>query len=154
MAIDGMTHSESVDIAAAPADVFEAIRRLERMGEWSPENAGGEWTTGDGTGVGDQFMGVNRIGEREWQAPAVVTRTEPGIAFEFMVPSNDNPVADWRYSFEATDGGTRVTEAWEMCRTPDTWGTDVPREQIEARKEAVVDSMRVTLAALKQSFEG
>lgn len=41
MAVHGMMHNESVEIAAQPAEVFDAVRRLERMGEWSPENHGG-----------------------------------------------------------------------------------------------------------------
>lgn len=154
MAISGMKHSESVEIAASPNEIFEAVRRLERMGEWSPENAGGEWTIGDGSSPGDTFLGTNRIGDREWQAPAEVTRSEPGVAFAFTVPSSENPMADWGYAFEAIDGGTRVTESWEVHRYPETWGADVPAEKVQARTQQVQEAMRATLHALKQSFEG
>lgn len=148
-----MQHTESVDIAATPEQAFEAVRRLERMGEWSPENSGGEWTKGDGTSVGDTFLGTNRIGEREWQAPATVKTYEPGVTFAFTVPSLEEPMADWSYSFEATDAGTRVTESWEVHRYPESWGADVPTDRVEARIQQVQESMRVTLAALKQSLE-
>jgi len=148
-----MTHTESIEIAAPLADVFDAVRRLERMGEWSPENHGGEWVSGDGSSAGDQFLGTNRIGEREWQAPAVVTRSEPGVAFEFTVPSTDNPMADWRYGFKQTEAGTRVTESWEVFRLPESWDGDEDPARIASRTQAVQEGMRTTLAALKATLE-
>lgn len=154
MAINGMQHAESIDIAATPNELFEAVRQLERMGEWSPENHGGEWTEGDGTSVGDAFLGTNRIGDREWQFPVVVTRSEPGVAFAFVAPGPDNPMADWTYEFQAIEGGTRVTESWEVHRYPDSWGGEVDQERVDARIEGVTQAIKATLAALKQSFEG
>jgi len=153
MAIGGMMHTESIEIAVSPAEVYEAVRRLERMGEWSPENLGGEWTSGDGSSAGDTFLGTNRIGDREWQFPVEVRRSEPGVAFEFSAPSTEDPMADWGYAFEATDAGTRVTESWEVHRYPDSWAGEVDPEKVQSRIAQVQESMRVTLAALKQSLE-
>ena len=52
-------HSETVEIAASATEVYNAVRDLERMGEWSPENQGGSWIVGDGQSVGDRFEGNN-----------------------------------------------------------------------------------------------
>ncbi len=54
------------DIAAPPDAVFELVTDLTRMGEWSPENEGGDWT-GDATGpaLGATFSGKNRNGAED-----------------------------------------------------------------------------------------
>ena len=78
-------HSETVEIAATPEQVYAAVSQLERMGEWSPENQGGAWIAGDGTSVGDRFEGNNAIGEHTWSAVAEVVRCDPNEAFCFTV---------------------------------------------------------------------
>ena len=50
---------------------------------------------------------------------------EPGKVFEFAVTSGPLEVAKWRYEFEDTDSGCRVTESWEDRRKP--WFTFVAR---------------------------
>lgn len=141
-------HSESVDIAASPADLYAAVSQLERMGEWSPENKGGTWIKGDGSSVGDQFQGDNEIGDYKWQATAEVTRCDPGEAFCFSV----GETADWGYHFEAIDAGCRVTETWAMNKLPPTLA-DAPEERIQGRVEMVQAAMATTLANLKASVE-
>nr|NIU66832.1 SRPBCC family protein [Actinomycetota bacterium]NIW28633.1 SRPBCC family protein [Actinomycetota bacterium] len=46
-----LRRSASVEIQAPPLVVYDTVRRLERMGEWSPEATGGRWVEGDGTRV-------------------------------------------------------------------------------------------------------
>lgn len=65
-------HEASIEIAASPEAVYALVSNLERMGEWSPENEGGQWLDG-GTGqVGDWFEGFNKAGDREWVRPVQV----------------------------------------------------------------------------------
>ena len=52
--------SVSVEIKAPVGKVLAMITDLPRMGEWSPENKGGEWTKGATTAaVGTSFKGKN-----------------------------------------------------------------------------------------------
>jgi len=145
-------HSESVEVAASPETVYEAVRNLERMGDWSPENQGGSWIVGDGTSVGDRFEGNNAIGERTWTAVAEVVRCDPAQAFCFTVGDLDNPVAEWGYYLAATEGGTQVTETWKMTQLPPSL-VDAPAERVQGRADMVAAAMATTLANLKVSLE-
>lgn len=146
-------HAETVEIAATPAEVYNIVSNLERMGEWSPENKGGSWIVGDGTNVGDRFEGNNAIGDRTWSAVAEVVRCDPGNAFCFTVGALDNPVAEWGYHLEATGQGTQVTETWKMTQLPPSL-VDATEERVQGRADMVADGMATTLAKLKASIEG
>lgn len=141
-------HSASVEIAASAQDVYAAVSQLERMGEWSPENQGGTWLTGDGSSVGDQFEGNNQIGDYQWKATAEVTRCDPGEAFCFAV----GETAEWGYHFEAAEAGCKVTETWKMKNLPPTLA-DASEERIQGRVDMVQAAMATTLGNLKASFE-
>ena len=53
MTVHGMHREASIEINASPEAIYDLISALQRMGEWSPENIGGEWQ-GSGSGqVGD-----------------------------------------------------------------------------------------------------
>ncbi|MEY3619020.1 MAG: hypothetical protein RL726_1718, partial [Actinomycetota bacterium] len=57
----------SKEIAASPEVVWEMVSDLTRMGEWSPENKGGEWIKGaTGPAVGASFKGRNSNGKKSW----------------------------------------------------------------------------------------
>lgn len=153
MAVHDMYHEESVEIAASPDAVYDTVRRLERMGEWSPESTGGAWVNGDGSSPGDQFDGINRIGDREWTATATVLRAEPGAAFSFHTGPADNQMAEWSYLMEASDAGTKLTEVWEVHVLPPTL-VDAPADRLAGRAEMVREGMKATLAGIKASIEG
>ena len=109
------TVSRSTSIAAPAARVWELVSDLPRMGEFSPENAGGSWVGGaPGPAAGAVFRGRNRRGRHRWSTRCTVTRCEPGSAFAFAVSSVGLPVAEWAYEIEPDAGGTacRVTETW------------------------------------------
>jgi hypothetical protein len=104
----------SREIAAPAGKVWALVSDLPRMGEWSPENAGGTWTKGaTGPALGAVFKGTNKNGFRRWSTSVTVVACEPGKVFEFAVTSGPLAVANWRYEFEETDSGCRVTESWE-----------------------------------------
>ena len=145
-------HAETVDIAATPAEVYNTVSNLERMGEWSPENQGGHWIVGNGSNVGDRFEGTNALGDRTWTAVAEVVRCDPGSAFCFTVGALDNPVAEWGYHLEATDNGTSVTETWKMTQLPPSL-IDAPEDRVQGRVDMVAQGMATTLARLKATLE-
>jgi polyketide cyclase/dehydrase/lipid transport protein len=43
MTVHGMHREASIEIHASPEAVYDLVSDLPRMGEWSPENIGGEW---------------------------------------------------------------------------------------------------------------
>jgi uncharacterized protein YndB with AHSA1/START domain len=108
--------SRAVD---APADeVWAMVSDITRMGEWSPENVGGQWIGGaTGPAVGAKFRGKNQKGWRRWSTTAEVVECEPGRAFAFDVTSVAGmKVARWGYRFEPAGGGCTVEERWEDHR--------------------------------------
>lgn len=103
---------------SAPADqVYAMVSDVTRMGEWSPENQGGEWL-GDVSGAqsGARFRSTNRAGEKSWKTVATVVDASPGKRFAFRVHFGPLKVAEWSYSFEPTANGCVVCEAWTDLR--------------------------------------
>jgi len=116
-----MTYDVSAvrDIAARAAKVWEMVSDLPRMGEWSPENRGGRWLNGaPGPAVGVVFRGVNRNGVLRWSTRVTIEECVPDRVLEFSVTFGLARVACWRYEFEDTDSGCRVTESWADMRNP------------------------------------
>jgi hypothetical protein len=97
-----------------PADeVWAMVSDITRMGEWSPENLGGTWVKGaTGPALGARFTGRNRNGTHSWSTQATVVACEPGRSFGFRVHSGPLGIAEWRYTFDGTEDGCRVTETW------------------------------------------
>lgn len=101
------------EIGAPAEQVWAMVSDVTRMGEWSPENAGGTWL-GDATGAqpGAKFRSTNRVGKRKWKTVATVVDADPGRRFSFRVGTLGLKVAEWSYTFEPTAAGCRVTESW------------------------------------------
>jgi uncharacterized protein YndB with AHSA1/START domain len=101
------------EVRAPAAQVWAMISDVTRMGEWSPENEGGEWLRGAaGPQPGAKFRATNRNGKRTWKTVATVVDAEPGRRFSFRVAAAGLDVAEWGYTFEPTTTGCRVTETW------------------------------------------
>lgn len=114
-----MKHAEvSRTIAASPQRVYELVSDLPRMGEWSPENTGGDWIKGStGPAVGAKFKGRNRKGSARWSTLCTVVVADPGKEFAFDVSVKGLPVARWGFRLAETAGGTEVTEYWADHRS-------------------------------------
>jgi uncharacterized protein YndB with AHSA1/START domain len=101
------------DIAADAEQVWAMVADVTRMPEWSPETVGCEWLGGArGPAVGAKFRGRNRNGKKSWSSVATVVDAEPGKVFAFTCKAGGLNIAEWRYSFEPTENGCRVTETW------------------------------------------
>jgi uncharacterized protein YndB with AHSA1/START domain len=149
-----MAYSTAVsrDIAAPPEKVWALVADLPRMGEWSPENEGGKWVKGaSGPAVGAVFRGHNKNGLRRWSTSVTVVECEPGKAFEFAVSSGPLTVANWRYDFEQTATGCRVTESWRDTRKP--WFARVARVMGEHSAATAEKQMDATLTRLAAAVE-
>ncbi len=142
----------SRDIGAPAHEVFALVSDLPRMGEWSPENTGGEWVKGStGPALGAMFRGTNRNGVRRWSTTVTVTGFAPDALFEFAVTSGPLEVSHWRYDFEQTDSGCRVTESFEDRRKP--WFAFVARALGDHSSEHAEQEMTQTLANLARATE-
>jgi hypothetical protein len=140
------------DIAAPAEKVWALVSDLPRMGEWSPENTGGNWTKGTtGPALGAVFKGANRNGFRRWSTNATVVVCEPGKVFEFAVMAGPLAVANWRYEFEDTESGCRVTESWRDHRS--SWFIVVARVMGDHSAAHAEKEMDATLAKLAAAVE-
>src|SRR5688500_9980842 len=109
---------EQVVVSSPAGDVYELIADMPRMGEWSPECQRVEWVDGaDGATEGARFVGHNRGGPRglfRWSRRGRVLVADPGNQFAFVTEEGGRESTVWRYRFEPVDGGTRVTESYEV----------------------------------------
>ena len=146
--------SEQLVIKAPAAPIYDLIADLPRMGEWSPECTNVEWADGATIATeGATFVGHNRGGPLQlirWSRRGRVLTADPGREFAFVTEEGGRESTVWRYRFEPVDGGTRVTESYEVKWIP-TWARiiDVPTNRYRELQE----SMRHTLEQLKTAAE-
>lgn len=146
--------SEQVVINATPEHIYDLVSDLTRMGEWSPECQRLEWTDGaTGPAPGARFVGHNRGGPRgilRWSRRGRVLTADRGREFAFVTEEGGHEGVQWRYRFEPVDGGTRVTESYDVKWIP-AWARilDVPTN----RHRELVEGMRHTLGRLKTAAE-
>ena len=155
MAVHGMQHEASVDISATPEAVYALVSDVARMGEWSPENVGADWTSGTPSTQGATFEGHNRIGEREWSVPCTVTVAQSPECFEWVTRPDDpeGPYVRWTYRVAPNgSGGTTLTEVWDVLSLPPTL-QPLNSDQLAARADVVRDGMAATLQAIKAAAE-
>lgn len=120
----GQVRSVSRLVAAPPELLYRLVSDVRRVGEWSPECRAAGWLDGaTGPVTGARFRGVNRWGVNRWARVCEVTAARPGAEFAFRtVPTrtkNDSTL--WRFTFEPADGGTLVTESYEILRALPRW---------------------------------
>lgn len=149
--------SVSMDIGAPPDHVYQLVSDISRMGEWSPECRHCEWVGGaTGPVVGARFRGRNK-GRRgpSWVTKPVVTVAEPGREFAFNRSGPGIGSYTWRYVFEPTPTGTRVTESYDVERPlpkPMVWLTEKWVGSSD-RDADLRDGMKITLSRIKAAAE-
>lgn len=105
-------------VVAPAGTAYDLITDITRMGEWSPENRGGQWLDpASGPAVGARFTGRNRR-KAAWTTTATVTAADPGRAFTFVTGRVDRPDTRWHYAISPTDQGCQVTETCQIVREP------------------------------------
>lgn len=106
---------------AAPVDaVWDVIRDVTRVGEWSHECVGAKWVGGAGAAVaGARFRGRNRAGLFRWGRVCEVVSAEPHELVWFTVPTTLFPdCSEWRIALDEVAGGTRITQQFRVLRAP------------------------------------
>ena len=130
------------------------VSDVTRMGEWSPENEGGEWLGGAAPAqAGARFRATNRVGSKSWKTVTTVVDAQPGRRFAFRPSFGPVKVAEWAYTFEPTGGGCRVTESWTDLRPG--WFKPISRmgTGVTDRAEHNRRGMEETLARLAAAAE-
>jgi len=156
MSDEGRKGEGSITVRAEPAAIWSLVTDVTRMGEWSPENERGEWIDGaTGPAVGARFKGYNRRGRSRWSTTCEVTEAQPGRSFVFVTGGTAKPGTWWRYRFDPVDGGTLVTESFEMTKALGPFSRFLTRVTtgVTDRRADMEESIHVTLAALKQAAE-
>jgi Polyketide cyclase / dehydrase and lipid transport len=115
-----MRGSVTVSMAASPALVWDLVSDVTRIGEFSPETFEARWTRGStGPEVGAHFKGHvkrNGVGPVYWTL-CRVTECEPERDFGFVVEMGGRDLNHWRYQLREVEGGTEVTESFELPPT-------------------------------------
>lgn len=155
--------SDSITIAASPAEVFDLVSDITRTGEWSAQCYQAEWNDAAGTdpaarGVGATFTGHNRKPGREWSTVSEVVTWEPGREFSWKVTSSGTV---WGYRLEPVnrrDDATVLTEFTRFTEQGEAYfvekfGEDALLEE-EDRKDAATYGITETLHTLRSLVEG
>jgi uncharacterized protein YndB with AHSA1/START domain len=150
----GASISASLEIAAPAQRVWSMISDLPRMGEWSPENLGGEWVgTAAGPVPGAKFRGRNKSDRRSWTGLVVIKESEAPRRLVFAVKIGPLSGATWAYDIAALGGGCQVTETWIDTATPGLMTLGRFFTGIADRREFTRRSIHFTLAKLKEGAE-
>jgi hypothetical protein len=144
--------SGSIIIERSPEEIFDMVADVTRVGEWSPMCTACWWDEGDGPHVGAKFTGRNEQGERTWETRSEFVAADRGRQFAWVVVEPPTG-ARWVYSFVAVDGGTEVTETWELPPEGSAFfekmfGDDAAKE-IDKRSDWAKNGIGATLAAIK-----
>ena len=150
-----MKGSVIVHFTAPPAEVWDLVSDVTRIGEFSPETFEAQWLDGaTGPRAGARFRGhVRRNGRGPvYWTTCTVTASEPGREFAFAVNGpGDTIVNTWQYRLEPREDGTDVTESFELPGTlPMRLYWSVAGR---ARLRTNLTGMRVTLEKMKAILE-
>lgn len=114
MLLEGHT---SLHVDAPPDVVYALVSDVTRTGEWSPECYRARWLGGaSGPAVGARFRGWNRWGLVRWPRTVEVLSADPGrqFAFQTVPDALTSDSTTWRYQLQPEDGGTRLTESYQI----------------------------------------
>ena len=98
-------------------------------------------------------MGFNKRGWARWATTNKVVAATPGREFAF---NTEQSGTCWRYRFEATDGGTIVTESREAVKQRPLAAklfTKLALGGVPEHDDEMRDGMRATLGRLKAIAE-
>ena len=120
MPVDAVADTDEADrvslrIEAPPADLYDIVSDVTRMGRLSPECTGGRWLGSlKQPAVGARFVGFNRRGFAWWCTLNRVVAADPGREFAFETGGSGTR---WGYEFDEREGATTVTESRQAFRT-------------------------------------
>jgi uncharacterized protein YndB with AHSA1/START domain len=148
------TVSVTQDISAPAELVWALVTDLPRMGEWSPENLGGEWVKGaTGAAVGARFKGRNKNGSKAWSTSVKVNEVDAPKKFSFSLMALGKNWCDWVYEIAPSGAGCTVTHSWIDHRSKFANRLGKLVSGVADRSEHNRRNMEATLKNLKAAAE-
>lgn len=143
--------SASVEVAATPEAVWEAVSDVSQMSRWSPECRKIVVLGSPKQGVGTKLLGINRRGWAVWPTTSKVVRYEPGKAVAWKTRESG---ATWHYELSQAGSGTRLTGKRELPAY--TIGTRLMAPLIggaDGHDEELAAGIRTTLERIRDHVE-
>jgi len=104
---------------ASPAQVWDVVSDVTRVGEWSHECRTAVWLDGATAAIpGARFAGSNRLGRVKWaRVNEIVTADAPHELAWRTVPSRMYPDStEWRIRIEPEGDSTRIVQTFEVLK--------------------------------------
>lgn len=148
-----MVLEERIQIAAAPARVWQLIADPERMSGFSPELRRIQWIGDPAPRVGGTFRAFNGAGPVRWRTRNVIEVVDPERTFTWR--AMDGPgysfATRWTYSLRSVVGGCEVVE---RCETASPLAAVITTGLLWGRDRMLRRGMRATLGSIKAAAEG
>ncbi|MFJ2753986.1 SRPBCC family protein [Nocardioides sp. NPDC087217] len=140
---------DSVEIAAAPAQVWELVQDVRSIPQWSPQVDSTRLRDGyERVELGAQFTNRNSHGDLEWTTHGEIVRFEAEQELAFRIQEN---WVVWSFRLEPTShGGTRLTQRRE---TPDGI-SDMSLKLTDGFLGGQATFTEVQRAGMRQTLEG
>ena len=105
-------------------EVWDVVRDVTRVGEWSHECVAAAWLGGSKAPVpGARFRGRNRAGVFRWGRVCEVVSADPYELVWMTVPTTLYPdSSEWRITLVKVDDGTRISQQFRVLRAPKVLG--------------------------------
>jgi hypothetical protein len=169
-----------VRISAPPEAVWNLVCDVRRIGEFSPECVGVEWTGGPQLpAMGARFAGTNRWtidrvapSRRaglpddwafEWTLPCEVTICDAPRRFAYVVMNRfdgSTPTTEWSFEIGSAEGGSLLTERMRhfpsgrsFTRTQADKHPQRAHQIVQERTAVLRDDIRNTLLSMKGALE-
>ena len=115
-----MDNHVAVTVEADIDEVWEVVRDVTRVGEWSHECVGAEWLEGSTSAVpGARFRGRNRAGIFRWGRVCEIVSAEPYELVWVTLPTILYPdSSEWRITLDTVGNGTRIEQHFRVLRAP------------------------------------
>ena len=115
-----MENRVAVTVKATIDEVWDVVRDVTRVGEWSHECVGAAWLAdADAPAPGARFRGRNRAGLFRWGRVCEIVSADPYELVWVTVPTALYPdSSEWRIALATVEGGTRISQQFRVLRAP------------------------------------
>ncbi|MDI5977963.1 SRPBCC family protein [Amycolatopsis magusensis] len=158
---DTPTIEQRIRIEAPPRRVWELVSDIGLLPSLSTELQAVEWLDDGGPALGARFRGRNKHPSfGEWETTSHVVGYEPERTFAWAVQDPKTPSASWRFSLEAQDGGTELSQWMQMGPGPSGLSSaiesmpDKEQKIVFVRLRELEKAILANLDAIKKLAEG